>query len=104
MYFYFLTRDTERELDNELAYSAQRWGKRHALSYAIELQEKFRTIAKNPYAFAERPDILPNIRLVSHKGNQIFFTIREEHKQVIILAFLSIHQQPNSEALARRLS
>ena len=92
MYQYFLNREAERELDKELAYSEERWGRQHAQKYAVQLKAKFSSIAKNPFIYPERSDILSGIRICNHKGNRIIFTVIEELKQVIIIGFLSVHQ------------
>ncbi len=97
MYQYFLNKDAEREFDKELAYSEEQWGIQHARKYAIELKTKLSSIAKNPFIYPERIDILAGILICNHKGNRIIFTVVEERKQIIIIGFLSIHQNINTD-------
>lgn len=75
MYPYKLTSDAQRELDNELAYSVEMWGRRHAQAYAKALQQKILLICANPFMHTERSDILPGIRLCQYKGSRIVYTI-----------------------------
>lgn len=103
MYRYFLTREAEREFDNELAYSAQKWGNLHARKYAKELQRKILTIARNPLVYPVRNDILPGIRICTYKGNRIIYTVQEELKQIVILGLLSIYQNINSTKIQKRV-
>jgi plasmid stabilization system protein ParE len=92
LYTYFLNQDAQRELEQELEYSEVRWGKAHARKYATELKAKLSDIAKNPFIYPERNEILSGIRICNHKGNRIIFTVIEELKHIIVIGFLSAHQ------------
>lgn len=104
MYRYVLTREAEQELDAELAYSAERWGKRNARDYAEGMRQKLISIAENPFSYPERDDILPGIRICTYKGNRIIYTVHLERKQVIILGLQSIYRELKVDQLSRRES
>jgi len=59
-------------------------------------------ICLNPQVFALREEILPDIRICTHKGNHIIYTIDEVKKHVIVLGILSIYQQIKSDHLEER--
>lgn len=89
---YKLSKQAERELDRELIYSAEKWGKKHAIRYARELQHKFQLIANNPFIYPEVRDICEHVRICRFKGNMIAYTVIEKQNMLIILGFFSIHQ------------
>ncbi len=49
MYDVVITPEAEKEFDAEIDYSANRWGKRHALAYAKALRQVVNDIAPQPY-------------------------------------------------------
>ena len=91
-YNYRLTSSAERELEHEIAYSADNWGKRHAKSYRLGLFALIRQIANNPFAYPERADIDKDYRVVRYKGNYIIYVINEAENYVEIMAFPSVHR------------
>jgi len=56
-YHYRLTSGAAYELEREIAYSADRWGKRHAKSYRQGVLSVIRRIVKSPLAYPERAEI-----------------------------------------------
>lgn len=91
-YNYRLTSSAERELEHEIAYSADNWGKRHAKSYRQGLFAIIRQIAHNPFTYPERPEIGEGYRLVRYKGNYIIYVVNETENYVEIMAFPSVHR------------
>lgn len=91
-YRYRLTSSAERELEHEIAYSADNWGKRHAKSYRLGLFALIRQIANNPFAYPERAEVGDGYRLVRYKGNYIIYVINEAENYVEIIAFPSVHR------------
>ena len=91
-YNYRLASSAERELEHEIDYSANNWGKRHAKSYRQGLFTLIRQIANNPFTYHERSEIGEGYRMVRYKGNYIIYTVNEAEKYVEIMAFPSIHR------------
>ncbi len=81
-----------RELEHEIEYSENRWGKRHALAYRRSLLATIERIVLNPHAYRLRPEIGDDYRLVRHKGNYIVYRIDEETREVEIWGFPSIYR------------
>jgi len=98
-----LTEHAQREIDKELLYSEDRWGKKHARKYAKEIHQKLQRICENPSFFPLRKDILPDIRIVGHKGNKIIYMVDKTNKLVIVLGFLSTHQMIDGNKIKRRM-
>lgn len=96
MYRYYITAEDARELDREILYSESRWGRAHAKKYIIHLKAKIESIAKKPYIYTDRVDILPSLRICNYKGSRIIFTIIEAKKSIAVIGFLSSHQDVNS--------
>lgn len=84
--------DAEVELLVELAYSARKWGKRHAKLYRQSLFRQIRLIVENPYAYPVRDGLSPPARFVTCGGNYILYRVDEEKRLVIIVGFLGIRR------------
>lgn len=103
MYRVFLTPEAREELNREIAYSEEKWGKAHARRYAHEIRRRIRVIGKNPKVYSISSDIFPGIRIARYKGNQIIYTVVEEDQTVIILGVPSIYRElaPRSVPISR---
>ena len=102
MYKLILIDEAKAELLHEADYSRKKWGKLHGKKYFLELQEKIRVLRKTPCLYPLRNDILPNIRILNHKGNRVIYTLLEKKKTVAILAILSNYQEISKSELKRR--
>ncbi|MBD3265277.1 hypothetical protein GF373_01295 [bacterium] len=102
MYELVILAEAKAELRHEANYSKTKWGKTHGKKYIDELQTKIGSLKKNPHLYPKRDDILTDIHILNYKGNRIIYTIREEKKQVIILAILSVYQHMENLELSMR--
>lgn len=91
-YRYRLTSSAERELEREIVYSVEHWGKRHAKSYREGLLAVIKRIASKPFAYPERAEIGAGYRLVRYKGNYIIYVVNEAEQYIEIMAFPSVHR------------
>ncbi len=91
-YKYRLSSSAERELEWEISYSAERWGKKHARLYRQGLLAVIKYIAANPNAYPERPELGENYRLVRYKGNYIIYSVNKEEGYIDIIAFPSVYR------------
>ena len=98
VYNYRLTTSAERELEHEIAYSTDNWGKRHAKSYRHGLYAIIKRIVSNPFAYPLRAEIGEGYRLVRYKGNYIIYVVNESEKYIEIMAFPSVHRDTSSNA------
>ncbi|MCZ6803976.1 MAG: type II toxin-antitoxin system RelE/ParE family toxin [Proteobacteria bacterium] len=80
MYHLVFTSGAKIELRHEANYSKKRWGNLHGKKYIQELQKKIKQLATNPLLCPLRDDILPDTRILNHKGNRIIYTIIENRK------------------------
>jgi plasmid stabilization system protein ParE len=85
------------ELKEEVRYSAENWGKKHAREYHRDLQKCMKEITQSPYMYALKPHLGVNIRSVDYKGTRIVYRVDEEQKLVEILGFPSIHNHKTFE-------
>lgn len=92
LYRYRLSSSAERELEWEINYSAERWGRRHAKLYRQGLLALIKYIIANPYIYPEKPELGENCRLVRYKGNYVIYSVNEEERYIEIIAFPSIHR------------
>jgi plasmid stabilization system protein ParE len=91
-YHYRLSTSAARELDWEISYSAERWGKKHAKLYRDGLLSIIKSVVVNPFLYPERLEIGIGCRIVRYKGNYIIYSVNEEEKYIEIIAFPSIHR------------
>jgi len=91
-YNYRLSASAERELEREIDYSIERWGKKHAKLYRDGLLSVVKSIVSNPFLYPERLEIGVGYRVVRYKGNYIIYSVNEEEKYIEIIAFPSIHR------------
>lgn len=98
-YRYRLTSSAERELEHEIAYSAERWGKRHAKSYRQGLLAVIKRIIAKPFAYPERTEVGEGHRMVRYKGNYIVYVVNEAEQYIEIMAFPSVYRDhPSKES------
>lgn len=102
MYELKILDEARQELEKEIEYSAENWGEAHALKYAQKMEEQIKALPTNPHLFPLRNDIFPGIRIKKYKGNRIVFTLRENQKQIVVLAILSVYQNMDKDKLGQR--
>jgi plasmid stabilization system protein ParE len=102
MYKLVFTEEADQELERESIYSESRWGKVHAGKYIRNLMKKMKILEKTPYMHRTHDDVLPGLRLMTYKGNQVLYWVSAVAKKVVILGVPSIHRELSSEELRKR--
>lgn len=92
--------EARHELRHETRYSARQWGPAHARRYSAELKARIRALATDAKLYALYDDALPDIRVMTYRGNRVVYVIDDPAGRVIVLAVIGIHQSVEA-ALSR---
>ena len=88
-----LTPHARQQLEAEMAWSRQRWGRRHQRTFRHGLLARLNAIAANPYARAARPELGGEIRLARHGGLLIAYTVDATGRRIVVIAFPNVHRE-----------
>ena len=91
-----------RELDHELVYSAENWGKRQAARYAQMINEKVKELQRFPYKYPLCGDESMKLRMCPLKGIKLFYRVDEVQGVIIVVGIKSIYQQVDYTQLNKR--
>lgn len=99
-----LTPHARQQLEDEMAWSRRRWGRRHQQSFRQRLVARLDVIAANPYGHAVRDGLGDAVRLARQGGLLIAYTVDEPGRRIVVLAFPNVHRELGAsvaEAVAR---
>ena len=94
--------EAKAELEKELKYSSQKWGKKHAKQYGMLFRDSIKALKNEAGIYPIQSQILSDIRIKKFKGNRIIYKIQDKDNTVIILAILSQRQNYNISVLKKR--
>lgn len=80
---YKLTREADHDLDGIWEYTYNQWGKKQANKYLNKLEERFFTLAENPYLGKRRYELAGSPMSFHCEKHVIFYRISDEGIEII---------------------
>ncbi|MCU0644520.1 MAG: type II toxin-antitoxin system RelE/ParE family toxin [bacterium] len=80
---YKLTREADRDLDGIWEYTNKQWGKKQANKYLNKLEERFFTLAENPYLGKPRYELAGSPMSFHCERHVIFYRNADEGIEII---------------------
>lgn len=101
MYKLIINRHAQSEFAKEIRYSHKKWGRQHAQKYKAELETKIYALEDNPFIYPIRNEISDRLRMFTHKGSNVVYTVEDIRKEIIILAIQSVYKDISPNLMDR---
>jgi len=76
-YLLVIIEQAANDLEQESDYSEHHWGRNHARQYVRELYKRIKGLTQNPSLFRTHDEVLPGLRMLTFKVNNILYWINE---------------------------